>query len=354
MHAKKKETQIHSPAPAVTTSERPASEKPTLEKPVMESAVLEENVLRRLRNLPGMYSAYEALEENWRQRFMEFCTGKKTLPLTYDPFFKKIFHPDIHPERLSRFLSAILGQEVQALHILPTAETLPDGGALLIMDILVGLADGSLANVEIQKIPYLFPGQRMSCYSSDLVMRQYSRVKGKKGRLFKYNDLKPVYTIVIYEKSSGEFHRHPQSYVHHGKTAFDTGLSMDLLQEYWLIALDVFRERRYHEEKSELAGWLSLLATEDVEDAGRLAEEYPWLTEIYQEMEEYLHKPEEALDMFSEALKILDRNTVQYMIELQQEQLAQKDEQLAQQKEQLTRQKAEIERLTRMLETVQK
>ena len=41
--------------------------------------------------------------------------------------------------------------------------------------------DGSIANVEIQKIPYAFPGERMSCYSSDLLLRQYSRVKEKKG-----------------------------------------------------------------------------------------------------------------------------------------------------------------------------
>ena len=32
-----------------------------------------------------------------------------------------------------------------------------DGGALLIMDILVELQDGSLANVEVQKVPYLVP-----------------------------------------------------------------------------------------------------------------------------------------------------------------------------------------------------
>lgn len=66
------------------------------------------------------------------------------------------------------------------------------------MDLLVELADGALANVEIQKIPYQFPGERMSCYSSDLVLRQYSRIKGEKGQRFKYNDMKKVYTVVIF------------------------------------------------------------------------------------------------------------------------------------------------------------
>ena len=109
------------------------------------------------------------------------------------------------------------------------------------MDILVELQDSSLANVEVQKVPYLFPGERMSCYSSDLVLRQYSRVKGEKGKAFTYNDMKKVYTIVLFETSTGEFHREGLGYIHKGKTTFDTGLELELLQEYCLIALDVFR-----------------------------------------------------------------------------------------------------------------
>ena len=32
-------------------------------------------------------------------------------------------------------------------------------------------------NVEVQKNEYSFPGQRSACYSSDLLLRQYKRVK---------------------------------------------------------------------------------------------------------------------------------------------------------------------------------
>lgn len=46
---------------------------------------------------------------------LDFMTVKKTLPLIYDPFFKKMFHPNIHPERLSRMLSAIMGMKVKVL-----------------------------------------------------------------------------------------------------------------------------------------------------------------------------------------------------------------------------------------------
>ena len=97
----------------------------------------ETKILQELKKSPVFYGRYQALNNDWKQRFMDFCTGRKTLPLTYDPFFKRIFHPDIHPDRLSRLLSSLLNRQVRVIRILPTEETLLEGGALLIMDILV-------------------------------------------------------------------------------------------------------------------------------------------------------------------------------------------------------------------------
>ena len=65
----------------------------------------------------------------------------------------------------------------------------------------------------------------------------------------------------------------------------------------------------------KVTAWLSLLATRNVDDLTEILVIYPWLEAIYQDMASYLHKPEEVLTMFSDALKILDHNTVQYMID---------------------------------------
>ena len=294
----------------------------------------EADVLHRLRE-SGAIHQYQGLNEEWKQRFMDFCLGKKTLPLTYDPFFKKLFHPDQHPERLSRLLSSVLGRVVKVKRILPVEDLVLTQDALLIMDILVEFQDGSLANVEVQKVPYLFPAERMSCYSADLLLRQYSRMKGERGNLFKYNDVQKVYTIVFFEKSIGAFHETEGQFLHVGKTMFDTGLKLELLQEYCLVALDVYRKIPYAKDKEERNGWIGLLATENVEEAERLIEEYPWLYEIYEEVVGYMREPEEVLSMFSEALRILDRNTVHYMIEEQQKQIEEKDRQLEELAEQL-------------------
>ncbi len=55
-----------------------------------------------------------------------------------------------------------------------------DEESLLITDILVELSNGCLADIEVQKIGYLFPGQRAACYGADLLLHQYRRVRSEK------------------------------------------------------------------------------------------------------------------------------------------------------------------------------
>ena len=277
-----------------------------------------EEALSEIQQDPKLRIPFWRLNQECQDRFLEFLQGSKTLPVTYDPFFKAVFHPDVHPERLSSLISCLLGMPVKVKAILPSEDRLMDGDSLLIMDVLVELEDGSLTNVEIQKIPYAFPAERMSCYSSDLVMRQYARVRGERGKYFSYRDMKKVYTIVIFEKSAPIFHQMPEYYIHRGSTTFDSGLELPLLQEYCLVCLDVFRKFPYAKEKNEQTAWLGFLLTESMEDAERLMEEYPWLEEVYRELAMLRQRPEEVLRMFSDALRIMDQNTVKYMIEEQQ------------------------------------
>lgn len=301
-----------------------------------------------------LYTDYTLLDETWKKRFDDYMTGKKTMPLTYDPFFKCMFHPDRHPDWLSHLLSAIIGEPVTVESVLPSENTAISIDSLLIMDIVVRLSDGSLANVEIQKIPYMFTAERISCYSSDLLMREYSRLK--KDKNFKYSDMKKVYTIVLYEKTEGDF-KDPMlhgAYIHHGKTRFDTSLKLNLLQEYFLIALDVFGQNGYTDDKKSgaleteliathnnipetgfatndlsmesLEGWLSILTAETMADVERVIRRYPWSEPIFREISAYVNNPEEVILMFSEALKIADRNTVKYMIEELQDRVTQAEE----------------------------
>ena len=103
---------------------------------------------------------------------------------------------------------------------------------------------------------------------------------------------------------------------------FDTGLNMEMYQECYIIALDEFKKSEYYlsndignNTRKNVNAWLSLFVTDDIEKIDRNIEKYPWLEEIYIEMVEYLVKPEEVFNMYSEALRILDENTVKYMVD---------------------------------------
>ena len=121
------------------------------------------------------------------------------------------------------------------------------------------------------------------------------------------------------------FHEIGECYIHHGKTVFDTGLKLELLQECCLVSLDVFRKIPYPKIRSEQTAWLSLLSTENLVDAETLVREYPWLEEVYEEIAMLRQRPEEVLGMFSEALRMLDENTLKYMIEELQKEVEEKE-----------------------------
>lgn len=92
---------------------------------------------QRLAKNPLLYQGYLALSGEWKRRFQGYMAGKKTLPLIYDPFFKKLFSVDIHSERLSDFISSVLGEKVTVKCMLPNENRIVNEASLLIMDMLV-------------------------------------------------------------------------------------------------------------------------------------------------------------------------------------------------------------------------
>ena len=232
-------------------------------------------------------------------------------------------------ERFNDFLSCMLCQKVKVLKVLPgDSVRIADETSLLIMDIVVELEDGSIANVEMQKIGYLFPGQRCACYSADLLLRQYRRVREETKRKFSYRDVRNVYTIVLFEKSPKEFHKYSEMYYHFFEQKSDTGLELELLQKYLFIPLDIFRKNQQNRGvTNKRDAWLTLLSCDEPETIVSLIEDYPEFCEIYREDYEMCLSAEKVMDMFSKELYELDKNTVQYMIDEQQEMLdAQKAE----------------------------
>ena len=219
------------------------------------------------------------------------------------------------------------------------------------MDILVKLEDGSYCNIEVQKIGYAFPGERAACYSADLLLRQYKTARSKKKEKFTYKDVKNVYTIVLIDKSTGDFHDFQEVYKHNFQQQSDTGLEMNLLQKYVFIPLDLFRNNMQNKGiRNKMDAWLAFLSMDDPDMIIQLITEYPEFKAMYQQVYEICRNVEALMGIFSEELRIMDRNTVKYMVDQMQEEidsqkqeLEQKDTQLKQKDEQLSNQKQEID-----------
>ncbi len=318
------------------------------------------HVLEEIQSKKGMKEIFESWEVRYQEEFLDICSGNCGVKVLYDAFFKEIMNPDVIPERLEEVLSLILNTQVKILKVLPNdSARIAAENSLLVLDIVVELEDGSIANVEVQRIGYKFPGERSACYSSDLLLRQYKRVRGEKGKEFRYQDIKKVYTIVFLERSTEEFHKLKSEYIHHSKQIFDTGLELNLLQEYVFIALDNYRETYQNnscKRRTRLEAWLTFLSDDRPAEILRLIEEYPEFKGMYDEIYEMCRNMEEFMGLFSKELAILDSNTVEYMIDemqqeidAQKEQLSQKDEQLTQQEEQIATQKARIAELEEQL-----
>ena len=177
--------------------------------------------------------------------------------------------------------------------------------------------------------------------------------------------IKKVYTIVLMEKAPSVYWDFPDEYIHHSKQVFNTDLELDLLQEYFMIPLDVFKEMS-HNKISKLEAWLYFIGSDSPKDICRVIEAFPEFRECYNELLMLRYKTKELVNMFDvikEALRAADEGTVKYMVEEQQkeiaeqrkmiaeqsEQLAERDEQLAEQAEQLAREREENKRLREAL-----
>ena len=280
----------------------------------------------------------------------------------YDPFFKKIFNPVERRDRLSELVSCLLGQKVTVLEVFPNEDS-QFLGVMIIMDMVVLMADGSIANIEIQKISYDFPAERISCYSADLVLRQYKMITGKNANSMNgsskpsYKDMRKVHTIILFEDSNKSLISDIDKalYFHVGKTKFNTGIKIELLQDFVLVSLDTFRKYRYSDIKEgriditdydydssqyndELVSekmkrdrlkYLSLFVAETPQEIDRLIEIFPDLESVRRDINEYLERPGEVLSMFSEALRILDRNTAELMVDRMKDEIVDLQEQKA-------------------------
>lgn len=313
-----------------------------------------EEVLADIYGKESLLEVYESWTEEQQNLFLEYCTGMRGVKILYDQFFKLIINPEEHPERLEEILTVIIGEKVRILQVLPNESTrIAAENSLLVLDIVVELKDGSIANVEVQRIGYAFPGQRSACYSADLLMRQYKRMKRRKKKNFKYSDIKKVYTIVFFEKSTAEFSKYPEIYIHRARQKTDSGLQIDLLQEYIFVPLDIFKKHLHNmgiQRGNMLEAWLTFLSEDNPEYILKLISLYPKFKKLYAEVYRTCQNTEVMMGLFSKELLEMDKNTVDFMIDQMQDVIDEQKKQIEENHKQLDEQTKQLDEQRRIIE----
>ncbi len=118
-----------------------------------------------------------------------------------------------------------------------------------------------------------------------------------------------------------------------------------------MIPLDIFHQNMDNKSiETPLEAWLTFLSDDRPEKIIELITEYPEFKAMYETLYQMCQNIEKVMGMFSEELRILDRNTVKYMVEEQQQEndalRAEKNElqmQVEKQSVQIKQQSAQIE-----------
>lgn len=280
--------------------------------------------LKLLQKSEKSWREYCSFPQKYQEDLLQFCMGKRGLRITYDTVFKNVFAPDKHQDWLENFISSILAKRVRIVRVLQhQGIRMQEKGSFVIMDVVVELEDGSLLNIEMQKVGYNFPAERTDCYLADLLMRQYNDVKKARGKKFSFRDMSKVVSIVIMEQSPQIFYVNTGAYIHQGRMQYNTGVQLNDLFENFYICLDTYKDFIHTGIKirNRREAWMLFLSSTELDDIMKVCEYDPQFIPLYQQVFDFGKDVDELVKTFTDALHEMDRNEERLMVEELQEEL---------------------------------
>ena len=117
-----------------------------------------------------------------------------------------------------------------------------------------------------------------------------------------------------------------------------------------MIPLDIYKRKMQNESvTTKFDAWLTFLSEDSPEKIISLMEKYPEFKPMYETLYQICQNTERVMGFFSEELRILDRNTVKYMIEQQQQEIDELAEEVKQKDEKLRKLEDELKELRQQL-----
>jgi transcriptional regulator with PAS, ATPase and Fis domain len=187
-------------------------------------------------------------------------------------------------------------------------------------------------------------------------MRQYNQLRAQardEDRIFTYDAMQPVYTIIFLETSSPNIPEETSAWEFDGSIQFIPALEMEFLFHTKYIALDKFKKMPQNID-SDKKQWVSLLAAntpEEIQNVAAMSEEF---FDIIVEISEFVQDVGKVMDMFSEALYMLDRNTEELMYNEAMQELKETRKELEEQTKAMQKQQKAMQEQQKAMQEQQK
>ena len=268
----------------------------------------------------GVFLNINRLPENEREDIQDIISGKKIPPLYADAIAKRIFHPDVHPDRLNFLMRSIAKDD--SIDVRSSADnegfrqSLQSKG--MIYDIPSWLKDNRRGDVEVQKIAQDFIFTRTELYTSNMLLLQYSVDDGQPKSKVRYKDVKGALVIVLMVESPEAFTNFDAKSAHYihrfTKITADTGLTYEARAKAVYVQLDKCLKQYLSGMNAEakdgkpdiLQLWLSMIADVNNEIVAAEAEKSNELKKIRAEAMNMAQDKEVQNMLIQEKLERMD------------------------------------------------
>ena len=221
----------------------------------------------------------EGLPEKVQEQIRAILSGAALPPLYSDIIAKRIFNPDVHPDRLNFLMRSISKDDTIEVSSSAGNESFKQSlhAKSMITDIPSWLKDQRITDMEMQKVKQDFIFTRVDLYASEMLLLQYSVTEGQAKGDLDYTDMKEAVIIVLMVESPTVFVQYDKEcdrYIHRfTKITADTGLSYPTKAKIIYVQLDKclmqYRQGINAEAEDgkpdELQLWLAMIT--DVNDA---------------------------------------------------------------------------------------
>ena len=287
--------------------------------------------------------------------YNDIVSGRKLYPLSYDAAFKKLFHPDHHPDRLNLLLRGITGDS--SIEIAGSASNegmiLTKDSKKVIFDLPSELRDQRRLITELQKAPQSFITNRADIYSANMLTNQFSAEYSSAKGAIRYRDIRGVILVVLMVKTPSNFARIPspegsQFHPYIQRLTYNItneGVVHDRLQKIYYAELDECLKQ--YEAGVDLCGNLELqfiLSAICDANSTKVAREFVdgKHADIYNELKQMAFDKEAMEMLFSEELAHTDWVTMEKEIQELKNNNSDKDQLIANKNQQIAEKEDQI------------